>query len=66
MALMVLLRLPTEAELDATTLEAHTFLDVFNENAVSPFKARVKKMRNGVQLGGWNIGNAEWFAIEED
>lgn len=43
MALMVIVRLPTERDLELTNMEAHTFLDAFNKHAVSPFVAKVKK-----------------------
>ncbi|MFM5643445.1 hypothetical protein [Aeromonas caviae] len=65
MAYMVLLRLPIAEELENRGLEAHTFLDAFVENAVSPFVARVEYKNGCVKLGTWQLvdDNSEWFKI---
>jgi hypothetical protein len=65
MALMVLVRLPTETELDAAGVEPHTFLDAFNKHAVSPFAAKVKKSGDYAVLDKWNIRKADWFRLVE-
>lgn len=63
MALMVLVRLPTESELESTSMEAHTFLDTFNKHAVSPFVAKVNMQDGCAELDGWLIGTADWFQL---
>lgn len=65
MALMVLVRLPNESELDAAGVEPHTFLDAFNKNAVSPFAAVVKKDGEYAILDEWSIRKADWFEMVE-
>lgn len=62
---MVLLRLPTEVELDKAGVEAHTFLDAFNKNAESPFISKVKKKGHCVVLDEWDVINADWFNVVE-
>lgn len=66
MTLMILLRLPTEDELDRTNVEAHTFLEAFNKNTVSPFIAKVKNKGNCVELDGWDVINADWFKVIDE
>ncbi|MCX4045665.1 MULTISPECIES: hypothetical protein [Aeromonas] len=66
MAYMVLLRLPSESELNEHGgLEAHAFLDAFVECSVSPFVAHVKYNNGRIELGGWYLsdGNSDWFKI---
>lgn len=66
MARMKVLRLPTEAELDNTIVEAHTFLDVFNKKSVSGFIAEVERIDDDcVDLDGWIIEKADWFIVED-
>jgi len=64
MAIMKLLRLPTESELDLTTMEAHTFLDAFNTKLISGFSAEVEEQEDCVILDGWIISKADWFVVE--
>jgi hypothetical protein len=66
MALMTLLRLPTEAELEETCVEAHAFLDAFCENSVSGFTAKVEVDGENVILGEWSIAKADWFVVEDE
>lgn len=63
MALMVLLRLPTETEMDAAGVEPHTFLDAFNKHSVSPFIAKIKKSGDYIDLDGWKLKKADWFQV---
>jgi hypothetical protein len=65
MALMELLRLPTEDDLanDPMDVELHSFVEAFNRNAVSPFVAKVKNKGHCVELDGWTITNADWFRV---
>jgi hypothetical protein len=65
MALMVLLRLPTEEELHSTTMEAHTFMEAFNKHAVSAFTARVEDKGDHVLLDEWQIAKGKWFDVVE-
>jgi len=62
---MILNRLPTEAELDDVGVEAHTFLDAFQQNSTTPFVAEVEKIEGGVKLDGWAISQEEWFRVED-
>lgn len=63
MALMILLRLPTERELERAGVEAHTFLDEFNKSAVAPFVAKVQSGDQCAILNEWRIANSDWFRI---
>lgn len=64
MALMILNRVPTEAELEQTGgMEAHAFLNSFNNMAVSGFVADVEKKGDSVNLDGWLIPKADWFSV---
>ncbi|GBO89140.1 hypothetical protein [Marinobacter salsuginis] len=63
MALMVLKRLPTEAELEKTSVEPHSFLNAFNNMHVSDFVADVEDKGEHVLLDGWHIQKADWFAV---
>lgn len=66
MALMVLLRLPTEEDLESCGgVEAHTFLEAFNNAAVSPFTARVGIEDGCIDLDGWKIRASDWFEVIE-
>lgn len=61
---MILNRLPTEAELDDSIIEASTFLDAFQKNSTAPFVAEVEIIEGGVELDGWAINNADWFQVK--
>lgn len=65
MALMVLKRLPTEAELEKTSVEPHAFLTAFHNMHVSDFVADVEDMGDYVLLDEWRIQKADWFAVVE-
>lgn len=67
MAFMVLLRLPTEDELEQTSVDAGKFLIDFNEYAVAPFVAKVEidEEHDVPYLGsrGYSEGDGDWFKI---
>jgi len=63
-ALMLLTRLPTEAELEATGgMEAHAFLNSFNNMAESGFRAHVVDKGDHVILDGWSIPKMDWYSV---
>lgn len=62
MAYMRLLRLPSTEDLG--DIEAHTFLDAFNDEMISGFVANIEESGDFVTLGGWSIEKADWFRVE--
>jgi hypothetical protein len=64
MALMKLLRLPTEVELTSNSIEASDFLNAFCKKSVSGFTAEVEYDGEYVTLDEWYICKADWFVVE--
>lgn len=63
MALMILNRLPTEAELDRNEISLENFIESFQANLVQGFIARVKDSGDEVDLDGYKISKADWFTV---
>ncbi len=69
MAIMTILRLPTEVELNSHLLESDTFFKAFNKNICSDnnFSAHVIDNGDGTyDLDGWTITDEDeddWFKI---
>ena len=66
MALMTLLRLPTEAELEQYEIGVEGFYDDFNANTVAPFTAKVEMNGDSVDLNGYTIPKSDWFTVTKD
>lgn len=63
MALMKLLQLPTEAELDNLEIDFEGFFQEFNANTVAPLTAKVQVKGDSVDLGGYTLPKSEWFTV---
>ncbi|CAI1069667.1 Uncharacterised protein [Serratia fonticola] len=68
MALLLLKRLPTEEELDqeCSGLEAHSFLEAFNNSLVSGFSAKIGYDDKVINLDGWQWihEKSDWYEVE--
>lgn len=64
MAHMILLRLPTEEELEEQAItDFDGFYTEFNGNTVAPFTAKVGKKGDGFMLGIYEIHQSDWFNV---
>jgi hypothetical protein len=66
MALMTLLRLPTEAELELHDIGVEGFYEEFHANTVAPFTAKVEIKGDTVNLNDYEIPKSEWFTVIKD
>lgn len=68
MARMIITRLPSNQDLEEHELEAESFLEAFNKQAISPFTAEVEITDDGrIELDGWSLipEDADWFKVEK-
>jgi hypothetical protein len=66
MALMKLLALPTEAELERQSIDFEGFFQEFNALTVAPLTARVTVSGESVNLNGYKINKSPWFTIVDE
>lgn len=66
MALMILLRLPTQDDLDEFQIDLESFYQDFITNSAGPFTATVQVKNGDVDLAGYKIAKRDWFNVVEN
>lgn len=65
---MIITRLPSNQDLQEHEVEAESFLEAFNTQAIGPLTAEVEITDDGrVELDGWSFipEDADWFKVEQ-